>query len=221
MMPAARPATLCERGVAHHKFMGINLALVLSHSLEAADLITLPERVLSSVRMRRSAEGLWQVMRPRWPGLGPVNEFSAFVPRERLSVSDVTASWTRGEDVPSFSWAGFHLYFGKRAVAAVHIEKLSGFVLDLDGLRTPLQMCAQALASELRSPRIMYGPDSFSPFEGVLGVEDGVSLAEIFSNAKRRCGDAAGSIREMADEAEELNLDSRCYCVETIDLEDR
>ena len=131
------------------------------------------------------------------------------------------ASWTRGEDVPSFSWAGFHLSFGQRAVAAVHIEKLSGFVLDLDGLRSPLQMCAQALASELRSPKIMYGPDSCSPFEDVLCVEDGVSLAEISSNARRRCGVPAGSIREMADEAEELYLDSRCYCVQTIDLEDQ
>jgi hypothetical protein len=200
--------------------MGINLAVVLGHSLEASDIVTLPGRVLSSVRMRRSAEHLWQVMRPRWANLGPLSEFSALLSRERVSVSDVMAAWERGEDVPSFSWAGFNLRFGKRAVEAVHIEKLTGFVLDLDGLRSPLQMCAQALAHELRSSKIMYGPDSFSPFQEVLNVEDGVSLAEMFSNAMHRCGVPAGSIREMANHAEELNLDSRCYCVEAIELED-
>ena len=39
--------------LAHHKHMGINLALVLNHSLEAADLVAFPERVLSSVRMQQ------------------------------------------------------------------------------------------------------------------------------------------------------------------------
>jgi hypothetical protein len=199
--------------------MGINLAVVLGHSLQAADLLAFPERVLSSVRMQRSAERLWHVMRPRWPNLGLVSEFSTFLPRERLAVSDVMAAWEPGQDVPSFQWAGFNLYFGKRAVAAIHIEKLSGFVLDLDRLRSPLQMCAQALARELRSSTIIYGPDSFSPFQEVLCVEEGVSVAEIVSNAKRRCGVPAGSIREMADEAEELSLYSRCYYVEAIDLE--
>lgn len=213
--------TLTERDVAKDKHMGINLALVLSHSLEAADLVAFPERVLSSVRMRRAAEHLWQVMGPRWSNLGLVKEFSTFLPGERLSVSDIMAAWERGEDVPSFWWAGFHLNFGKRVVAAIHIEKLSGFVLDIDGLRSPLHMCAQALAHELRSSKIVYGPDSCSPFQDALCVEEGVSLAEILSNAKRRCGVPAGTIREMADEAEERNLDSRCYCVETIDLEEQ
>ena len=199
--------------------MGINLLVALSHSLEAEELVALPARVLLSVRMRSSAERLWQAMRPRWPNLRQLDEFTAFVPAERLSVSDVNTSWTRGKNLPTFSWAGFQLYFGKRAVEAIHIEKLWGFVLDRDGLRTPLQMCAQALAKELRSARIMYGPDSFSPFQGTLRVEEGASLAEILPNARRRCGDPAESIRDMADEAEELNLETRCYYVETIDLD--
>ena len=200
--------------------MGINLALVLSHSLDAVDVVGFPERVQSSVRMGRAAEQLWQVMRPRWD-LGSAIEFSTFMPEERLSVSDVTATWKRG-DVPKFSWAGFRLYFGERAVAAFHIEKLAGFVLDLNGLRSPLQMCAHALACELRSSEILYGPDNFSRFEKALGVEQGVSLAENLSAAKRECGVPAGSIREMADQnGEELNLDSSCYYVETIDLEER
>ena len=134
--------------------MGITVALVLSHSLEAADLVAFPERVLSSVRMRHAAECLWQVMHPRWSNLGLVNEFSTFLPGERFSASDVMSAWKRREDGPSFWWAGFHFKFGERAAVAVHIEKLSGFVLNT-GLRSSLQVCAHALARELRSSEIV------------------------------------------------------------------
>jgi hypothetical protein len=140
------------------------------------------------------------------------------VPTEPLTVSEATEAWKRGHDVPSFEWAGFTLNFGAKAVGAVHIEKLVGFVLDCDALRSPLQTCAQALARELRSPEIVYGPDSFSPFQEALGVEDGSSLAEILSSAQRSFGLPVGTIREMAGDDGELNLDRRCYYVETIDL---
>ena len=44
----------------------------------------------------------------------------------------------------------------------------------------------------------------------MLSVEDRSSLADILSNAIQSCGDAVGTIREMADSAGELNLNSRC-----------
>jgi len=201
--------------------MGINLALVLAHSLEAADLVAFPERAGSSIRLQRAAEQLWQVMSPRWPNLNPVNEFSTFLPDERLSASEVMAAWKQGKDLPSFWWAGFHLNFGEGAVAAIHVEKLAGFVLDLDGLRSPLQECAHALASELRSPTLVYGPDSFSPFQTTLCIEDGRSLAAMLSEANRLCGPPAVTIREMADQAEELNLDRDCYFVEAVHCDEQ
>jgi hypothetical protein len=197
--------------------MGVDLAIILGHSLRPAELLAFPERALASTRMRSAAQQLWQVMRPRWPNLGRVEDFSAFLPCEHLSENDVMATWGRG-DAPSFNWAGFHLYFGKRAAAAIHLEKLAGFVLDHDQLRDPLQACARALASELRSPSIVYGPDSSSPFEDVLYVEEGASLPEILANARRTCGVAARSIREMDDEDEDLNPQQGCYYVEAVDL---
>lgn len=130
---------------------------------------------------------------------------------------DVEVAWKHGE-LPRFHWAGFSLYFGQAAVRAVHIEKLAGFVLDVEGLRNALGSCVHALARELHSPRIVYGPDSFSPFQEVLDVDKGRSLEEILSDAKRLCGAAAGSIRGMADENEELNLDLGCYFIETVHL---
>jgi hypothetical protein len=204
--------------------MGIDLAVVLSHSLEAADLVAFPERVLSSIRMRHAAEQLWQVMQPRWPDLGTVTEFLSFQSEQQVSVSDVSTAWNRVDgDIPSFWWAGFHVCFGRHGVAAIHIEKLVGFVLDIDGLRNPLRSCAQALAHELRSSRIVYGPDAFSPFQHAISVclEDGGSLTDALWDAERRCGVPVSTIREMADEAEELNLDSKCYCVETVDREEQ
>jgi hypothetical protein len=102
---------------------------------------------------------------------------------------------------------------------ASHLEKFAGFVLDLDGLRRPLQMCAQALAFELPSSTIVYGPDSASPFQEALCVVQGGSLSEILSVVKVKCGVPANSIREMADEDEELRLERRCYYIETVDLE--
>ena len=122
-----------------------------------------------------------------------------------------------GKDTFPFQWAGFNVRFGTRAVQAVHIEKLAGFVRDLNGLRDPLRACAQALARELHSSKVVYGPDCFSPFGRVHGVEDGVSLDEILSDARQLCGEPVGSIREMADQDEDLNLDRRCYFVEPIE----
>jgi hypothetical protein len=47
-----------------------------------------------------------------------------------------------------------------------------------------------------------------------------VSLADILATARLECGEPAGSIRDMADEDEELNLESRCYFVERLNTED-
>jgi hypothetical protein len=44
-------------------------------------------------------------------------------------------------------------------------------------------------------------------------------LSEILSVVKVKCGVPANSIREMADEDEELRLERRCYYIETVDLE--
>ncbi|MEX0702316.1 MAG: hypothetical protein WD069_09495 [Planctomycetales bacterium] len=197
--------------------MGINLALVLGHSLGAAELLALREHASASPSMRRSAGQLWQVMRPRWANLHGLEEFAMFVAGGRLSEDEIQAAWARG-DTPSYQWAGFHLYFGRRAIQATHMEKLAGFVLDLDQLRDPLQACAKVLACELRSPFIVYGPDSSSPFEEALEVGAGSSLPELLSIARRKCGDPAPSIREMADAEEDLRLDRNCYHVENIDL---
>lgn len=200
--------------------MGIDLAVVLGHSLGGAELLAFPERALASVRMQQAARQLWQVMRPRWPNLGQVEEFAMFVTSERLSEDELLAAWERG-DTPSFEWAGFHLYFGRQAVEATHIEKLAGFVLDLDQLRGPLQACARALACELRSPSIVYGPDSSSPFEVALDVVACSSLPEILAIARRSCGAPARSIREMAGDDESPNLDRSCYYVEVVELGER
>jgi hypothetical protein len=197
--------------------MGINLAVVLGLSLGAAELLTFRDHASASPNMRRSAGQLWQVMRPRWANLGRSGDFAKFVAGERLSEDEILTAWGRG-DTPSYQWAGFHLYFGRRAIEATHMEKLAGFVLDLDQLRDPLQACARALACELRSPFIVYGPDSASPFEQVLDVGAGSSLPELLSIARRKCGDPAPSIREMADAEEELRLDRNCYYVEIVDL---
>ena len=85
--------------------MGIKLVLILSHSMDAADLVAFPERVRSSVLMRRAAEHLWQAIRPRWENLAPVDEFLTVLATEHFSVSDVITAWKRKEDVPSFRWA--------------------------------------------------------------------------------------------------------------------
>ena len=170
--------------------------------------------------MTQASHDRWGVMRSRWENLGSVDEFSRLVPEGCLTASEVEAAWKRGEP-PSCQWAGFTLRVGHRAVAAVHLEKLAGFVLDLDGLRRPLQTCAHALARELGSSAIVYGPDAFSSFQLVFDVvaECG-SLTEVLAEAKRRCGESVGSVREMADEDAELHLDARCYCVERIEQDD-
>jgi hypothetical protein len=198
--------------------MGINLALILSHSMDAAGVAAFPARVQSSVLMRRAAERLWHVMRPRWSHLDAIDEFSTVLATEHLSASAVITAWDRKEDVPSFLWAGFHLYFGERAVAAIHLEKLAGFVLDLDELRSPLRGCAEALAVELRSSAIVYGPDSVSPFEEALWVEKGGSFEELIATARHRCGEPARDVRDMADDEQQLNLETKCYYVEALHL---
>lgn len=71
-----------------------------------------------------------------------------------------------------------------------------------------------ALAFELRSTMIVYGPDCFSPFQEALAVERGASLQELLATARRVCGDPAESIRGMANDDEQLNLTSKCYYVE-------
>ena len=148
--------------------MGVNLTIILSHSLTAADLIALSERVRQSARMQNAAEQLWHVMRSRWSNLGPLSEFAELVADEGLSVSEVQAAW-RVADVTRLRWAGFSLYFGEQAVEGAH---------------------------------------------------EGVALADILETARLKCGEPAGSIRDMADEDEELNPDSRCYFVEWLNAED-
>jgi hypothetical protein len=197
--------------------MGINLALVLGHSLGATELPSFRDRASASPSMRRSAGQLWRIMRPRWVNLERMEEFAMFMAGERLSEQGILAAWDRG-DTPSYQWAGFHLYFGRRAIEATHMEKLAGFVLDLDQLRGPLQACAKALACELRSPYIVYGPDSASPFEQVFDVGASRSLPELLAIARGKCGEPAPSIREMANAEGELKLDRNCYHVEIVDL---
>lgn len=199
--------------------MGINLAIVLNHYLAPEDLVALPERVRQSAPMQNAAERLWDVMRPRWSNLGSLSEFAALVTAERLSVSEVAATWHRA-DLARCTWAGFSLHFGRQAVEGVHLEKLAGFVLDRERLRVPLQQCAHALARELRSSAIAYGPDCFSPFQRARRADEGVALAEILATAQLECGGPAASIREMADDDEELKLDRQCYFVEEINRED-
>lgn len=197
--------------------MGIKLAVGIAQSLKAADLASFPARVASSVQMRRAAEDLWPVLSSRWPNLEPVNEFASFVSTESLSSTDIEEAWKHG-DLPRFVWAGFGLYFGRAAVRAVHIERLLGFVLDVHELREPLRLCVHALARELHSSQVVYGPDCASPFQAVLDAEQGRSLDEIVLDAKRRCGPAAASVRQLANEHEELNLEEGCYCLDAIDL---
>jgi hypothetical protein len=197
--------------------MGVNLTLVLGHSLGAAELLAFPERASASLEMQRAARQLWQVVRPRWPNLGGVEEFATIVDCERLTEDEVQAAWARG-DTPSFKWAGFNLYFGRRAVEATHLERLAAFALDLDQLRAPLQACARALAGELRSPSIVYGPDSSSPFEAALDVVADSSLSEIIAVATRSCGAPARSMRDMVVGDDGMPLDKDGYFIEVVDL---
>ena len=196
--------------------MGINLALLMGHQLEARDLEALGSRLASSTAMRRAAEHLWRVMRPRWRNLGPLEEFAAIVADDHLDERQVEAAWDAG-DTPSFAWAGFSLYIGRHAVEATHLEKLAGFVLDLDDLRDPLRTCGRALAIALGSPAVLYGPDSASSFEMVSdGVREGRTLAELVHLAEVHCGPPADDIRSMADEDEQLRLAQRCYVADEL-----
>ncbi|WP_437527372.1 hypothetical protein WME79_42680 [Sorangium sp. So ce726] len=104
--------------------MGVNLTLLLGHSLGVTELLAFTERASASLEMQRAARQLWQVLRPRWPNLGGVEEFATVVACERLTEDEVQAVWARGE-TPSFEWAGFNLYFGRRAVEATHLSRSS------------------------------------------------------------------------------------------------
>ncbi|MGQ0505183.1 MAG: hypothetical protein ACT4TC_07660 [Myxococcaceae bacterium] len=196
--------------------MSVDLSILVQHQLQADDLVLLPSRVKASAKMRQAAERLWGVMKERWKKLGLLDSFFAFTANENLAASELEAAWARG-DTPSFEWAGFHIYAGRRAIHATHLEKLIGFVLDLDHLRQPLRMCALALAQELGSSQVVFGPDSASPYElASEGFMEGRSLQEILQVAIQRCGPPAHDIRSMADENEQLVLEGSCYFVETV-----
>lgn len=197
--------------------VGVNLCVLLEHDLSARELLEFPSRASKSPAMALAARKLWDVMRSRWPNLGTLASFSELAANEPLSADDIEAAWRRG-DTPSFSWAGYHLYFGRHAIEATHLEKLAGFVLDLDALREPLRDCARALAGELGSSQVVYGPDSASAFEVAAdGFAAGSTLAEILQVAATHCGPAASSIQAMANADEELQLERGCYCVELVE----
>lgn len=104
------------------------------------------------------------------------------------------------------------------AVEATHLERLAAFALDLDQLRAPLQACARALARELRSPSIVYGPDSSSPFEAALDVVADSSLSEIIAVATRNCGAPARRMRDMVVGDDGMPLDGDGHFIEVVDL---
>ena len=199
--------------------MGIQLAIVFGHSLSPAGLTAFAEKASISPRMNRAASRLWDVMHVRWSNLDPIESFTQFKPDERWSERDISAEQEPHEKL-CFEWAGFTLYFGRNAVFAIHLEKLIGFVLNIDDLQAPLLACIRTLARELQSPMIIIGPDCFSDFQQAYEVADGSSLDDILDRAKRICGKHVSRIRDMADSDGELNLDSQCYYVEPVALDD-
>lgn len=196
--------------------VGVNLSLIMGHDLGAGDLMTLSSRLTASTAMRRAAGRLWLVMKPRWRSLSPVEAFATAVAAQALDERQTLRAWDMNE-APSLEWAGFSLYIGRHSLEATHLEKLAGFVLDLDGLQGPLRACGRALAAELGSPAVMYGPDSASAFELVSeGVRDGRTLDELLHLAEVQLGPPAEDIRSMADEHEALRLVQRCYVTERL-----
>jgi hypothetical protein len=188
----------------------------MGHELGARDLMTLGSRLTASTAMRRAAERLWLVMKPRWRKLSPVEVFATAVAEQALDERQTLRAWDM-DDTPSLEWAGFSLYIGRHTLEATHLEKLAGFVLDLDDLQGPLRACGRALAAALGSPAIMYGPDSASAFEFVSdGVSQGRTLDELLHLAEVHCGPPAEDIRSMADEHEALRLVQRCYVTERL-----
>jgi hypothetical protein len=202
--------------------MGINLAIVLSHRLSPPEIKTFAEHASVSPEMQRTALRLWDVMHVRWSNLDPIESFTKFRADEYLSDQRVSADWERHE-TPRFEWAGFSLYFGRNAVLGIHLEKLIGFVLNLDDcdLQTPLLDCIRALARELQSPMIIIGPDCFSNILKASEVADGSSLTNILNRAKRICGKQVSRIRDMANSDEELHLDQHCYYVESVTADEK
>ena len=213
----ARPFGLDRRGVRGcGGAVGVNLSVIMGHQLEARDLRTLGIRLGSSTVMRGAAERLWTVMRPRWRKLGPLEAFAAVVANEQLDEGQVLEAWDVN-DTPSFEWARLSLYVGRHALEATHLEKLAGFVLDLDDLQGPLLACGRALAVALGSPAVMFGPDSASSFELVSdGVCEGRTLNDLLHLAQVHCGPAAHDIRSMAEENGEIRLEQGCYVTERV-----
>jgi len=200
--------------------VGISLAIVLGHQLSADDVRGLPDRVFSCAPMREAAEALWTTMLPRWGNLGAVDEFRSLIP-DQFSAMNIEAAWEQtapgAEELVTFHWAGFRLVFGRRAIFAAHLEKLIGFVLNLDGLREPLRACARALARQLRSPLVAYGPDSALPFERTFdSVIDGHSLDDVLVRAAELCGEPAQQIEGMMFDGRECR-EQHGYFVEVID----
>jgi hypothetical protein len=118
---------------------------------------------------------------------------------ERAGNAEERAFYERHRLV-TYEWAGFRLHFGEHAAFGSHLEKLAGFVDDLDELRQPLRACARALARALGSPKIAYGPDSAGSFEYAFdAVGEACTFEDAIARVAVQCGPPAPTIAAIFD----------------------
>jgi hypothetical protein len=177
--------------------LGVNLSVVIGHQLTPEEAFELPARLARSRAVAAAAEGVYAVMRPRWPGLEPAPVWQWSWPIPAATV--IRDAWAIGDYPGMQDAAGFTLYVGPRAIEAVHHEKYVGFVEDSDGIQTPIRQLCRAFAAEVGSDRVIYLPDSGYALQALVNLGEGTAFEELESRL-RACKPPAPTIRAIHTE---------------------
>ena len=136
--------------------MGVDLSVIIGHTLDADGAFELPARLSSSLPLRAAANqtedptATWQWGEPRF-----------LTDPQIVSASSIRDEWARGHGVRLDGPGGFIWWdIGPRALYANHRSKFTGFVCEQYGLQMPVRRLCRAMAAALGSDRAIYLPDS-------------------------------------------------------------
>lgn len=188
------PAAVADLGP-YATAVGINLAAIIGHHLDAAGVVQLPQRLADSLAVSRAVNDEYAALKPRWTNLElDAWSWSQFSPTPSITPSTIEEGWSRRE-CPWLEGIGFSVNIGPRVFDAIHKEKLAGFAHDLAGIQLPIRRLCRALATELGSDRAIYLPDSAYPISTVLDmVNAGHSIDDIIARLRDEFGAPATSL---------------------------
>lgn len=197
--------------------MGVNLAAVLGHQLDADAVLRLPEKLTTSTALVQATDALAERLAPRWPRLGPRTvSFDTVVP----SADHVERIWNDAEILCLELGAGASLSIGRHAIELHVLERFAVFVDDIEGLQQPILQFVRTVARELGAPKIIYMPDTAYPMTIVLDlVYSGGTLDEIEDKLRREFGSPAETLRAIYVETDD-SVEVDGYFIDQLDTGD-